>query len=58
MEPAETIDVDSRTVWCDGGDGALGHPRVWLEMGPADHVDCPYCGRRFRVKEGVKSSAH
>ncbi|OYX96190.1 MAG: hypothetical protein B7Y78_03960, partial [Caulobacter sp. 35-67-4] len=26
---------------------ALGHPRVWLEMGAAGFVDCPYCDRRF-----------
>ena len=58
MEPVETISVDSRRVWCDGGDGALGHPRVWLEMGRADHTDCPYCGRRFIVKEGAKSGTH
>ncbi len=28
----ETIHVDSRTVACDGGDGPLGHPRVWLHI--------------------------
>ena len=28
----ETIVVDSRVVSCDGGDGPLGHPRVWLRI--------------------------
>jgi uncharacterized Zn-finger protein len=58
MEPVETISVDSRRVCCDGGDGALGHPRVWLEMGRADHIDCPYCGRRYVLKEGAHAAAH
>ncbi|MEQ1509946.1 MAG: zinc-finger domain-containing protein [Sphingopyxis sp.] len=27
---------------------ALGHPRVWLQIDPADgFVDCGYCDRRF-----------
>ena len=32
---------------CDGGGGALGHPRVYLEMGDETFVECPYCDRRF-----------
>jgi uncharacterized Zn-finger protein len=43
----EIITVRSRRVACDGVGGALGHPRVWLEMGEADYVECGYCDRRF-----------
>jgi len=43
----ETIAVRSGRVACDGVGGALGHPRVWLEMGEAAFVECPYCDRRF-----------
>ena len=43
----ETIMVRSHRVACDGVGGALGHPRVWLELGAAGFVDCPYCDRRF-----------
>ena len=43
----EVIVVKSRRVACDGVGGALGHPRVWLEMGEASFVECPYCDRRF-----------
>jgi hypothetical protein len=39
--------VSSHRLWCDGGGGALGHPRVYLEMGGAGFVECPYCDRRF-----------
>jgi uncharacterized Zn-finger protein len=31
----ETIEVRSGRIACDGVGGALGHPRVWLEMGEA-----------------------
>jgi uncharacterized Zn-finger protein len=46
-EPPEVIAVSSHRLWCDGGSGALGHPRVYLEMGGAGFVECPYCDRRF-----------
>ena len=40
----ETKIVESYRVSCDGGEGALGHPRVWLQI-PSDAgwVECPYC---------------
>ena len=43
----EIVTVTTRRIACDGGGGALGHPRVYLEMGEADFVECPYCDRRF-----------
>ena len=30
--PTETIHVNHPVVACDGGDGALGHPRVFLRI--------------------------
>lgn len=40
--------VDDYRVSCDGGEGALGHPRVWLQI-PYEHgwVECPYCDARL-----------
>ncbi|HEX3917452.1 MAG TPA: zinc-finger domain-containing protein [Caulobacteraceae bacterium] len=43
----EVVVVRSRRVACDGVGGALGHPRVWLEMGDAGWVECGYCDRKF-----------
>jgi uncharacterized Zn-finger protein len=43
----EVIKVRSHRVACDGVGGALGHPRVWLEIGGDAFVECPYCDRRF-----------
>jgi uncharacterized Zn-finger protein len=52
LPPAEVVVVRSRRVACDGVGGALGHPRVWLEMGEADFVECGYCDRRFVLAKG------
>ena len=49
---AEVITVRTARIACDGVGGALGHPRVWLEMGEADFVECPYCDRRFVLAHG------
>ena len=48
----EEIVVRTRRIACDGVGGALGHPRVWLEMGEGAFVECPYCDRRFRLAKG------
>lgn len=48
----ETVLVRSGRIACDGVGGALGHPRVWLEMGEATFVECPYCDRRFVLAAG------
>jgi uncharacterized Zn-finger protein len=50
--PVETIHVDDRVVACDGGVGALGHPRVWLRI-ITDHTMCPYCSRMFVLNDGA-----
>jgi uncharacterized Zn-finger protein len=50
--PAEEILVRSRRVSCDGVGGALGHPRVWIELGGDNVGECPYCDRRFVLAGG------
>jgi uncharacterized Zn-finger protein len=49
----ETIEVSERRVSCDGGGGALGHPKVYLQIGEEGFVECPYCDRRFVLKAGA-----
>ncbi len=40
----ETKIVDQWRVACDGGEGALGHPRVYLSLPhESGKVECPYC---------------
>ncbi|MFA7439613.1 MAG: zinc-finger domain-containing protein [Sphingomonadaceae bacterium] len=56
--PPETRIVTSRRVACDGDEGPLGHPRVWLQIDARDYVDCPYCDRRFQLAEGAGDDHH
>lgn len=51
--PIDAPETQVVTTWklaCDGGDGALGHPRVWLTI-PADTgwVECGYCDKRYVI---------
>jgi uncharacterized Zn-finger protein len=57
LEAPETVEVDTEVVSCDGG-GALGHPRVWLNMEGKGEIDCPYCDRRFVLRRGARAAAH
>jgi uncharacterized Zn-finger protein len=53
LAPPEVIEVDDTRVACDGGGGALGHPRVFLQIGEENFVDCNYCDRRFVPRAGA-----
>lgn len=51
IEPIEIVEVKSHTIACDGGKGALGHPKVYLEIASdKSDVMCPYCSRLFVLK--------
>jgi uncharacterized Zn-finger protein len=53
LDPPGVVVVDTTRVACEGSGGALGHPRVYLEMGDEHFVDCGYCDRRFVLREGA-----
>jgi len=53
FDAPETFEVTSPSVSCDGGGGALGHPKVYLQIGEEGFIDCPYCDRRFVLKTGA-----
>ncbi|XP_026112200.1 NADH dehydrogenase [ubiquinone] iron-sulfur protein 6, mitochondrial [Carassius auratus] len=43
--------VESRVVSCDGGGGALGHPKVYINLDKETKVGtCGYCGLQFKQK--------
>jgi len=50
LREPETVVVDKHRVSCDGGADADGHPKVFMDMGQADKVECKYCGKRFVFK--------
>lgn len=48
LPPPEVKVVEAWRVSCDGGEGALGHPRVWYTIPPDEgFIDCGYCDARF-----------
>ncbi|MEM1277358.1 MAG: zinc-finger domain-containing protein [Pseudomonadota bacterium] len=53
IEAPETEEVTKTRISCDGGGGALGHPLVWLTIGPDGYVECPYCDKKFILKSGA-----
>jgi uncharacterized Zn-finger protein len=56
-EPTEIIHVKTTAVSCDGGNGAYGHPRIYLKI-LDKQIMCPYCSRLFVLEPGAIDSAH
>lgn len=56
MTPFETIAVEGRVAACNGGEGPLGHPRVYLNLMPTGKVECPYCSRLY-VNPAIEAAA-
>jgi uncharacterized Zn-finger protein len=56
VTPTEIIHVEDRTVACDGGNTALGHPRVFLYI-DGNQVMCPYCSRLYVLRAGAGHGA-
>lgn len=59
IEAPETEVVHTRRIACDGGEGALGHPRVWLTI-PEEPgwVECGYCDKRFVLAADAVDDDH
>lgn len=57
-DPPELIVVQSPRVACDGGQGAAGHPLVFMQMGPEGFVECGYCDRRFVLSPDAADDDH
>ncbi|KAF7339479.1 hypothetical protein MSAN_02162200 [Mycena sanguinolenta] len=39
--------VEGRRAVCDGGDGPLGHPKIYINLDLPGPRSCGYCGLRF-----------
>ena len=58
LETPEVIKATGTRVACNGGGGALGHPRVFLTFGPDGRVVCPYCSRVYEQEAGGDDGHH
>jgi len=57
IDAPETEIVSTTRIACDGGQGGLGHPRVWLMIPPdKGWVECGYCDKRY-IHEDFAESA-
>ncbi|MBC6407128.1 MAG: zinc-finger domain-containing protein [Rhodobacteraceae bacterium] len=57
IEAPEVKVVDGYRVACDGGEGALGHPRVWLSISPqVGFVECGYCDCKYVHRAHAKGA--
>ena len=56
-ERRETITVTTDRVACDGGGGALGHPRVYLTIGEDGKAVCGYCDRTYVKKDASAATS-
>ena len=55
---SEVIEVDTTSVGCDGGGGALGHPLIYIPIGADGTGECGYCDRKFVLKAGARRGGH
>lgn len=53
IDAPEVEEVTTTRVSCNGGGGALGHPLVWMSIGPDGWVECSYCDKRFVLARGA-----
>ena len=58
MVPFETVEIDAMVTACNGNGGALGHPRVFLNLAPSGQVECPYCSRQFVNRAAAHGGGH
>ena len=45
------VPADAETISCNGGGGALGHPKVYYTFHNQDEVVCGYCDRLLTKKD-------
>ncbi len=57
VEAPETKIVDTKKVSCDGDEGPMGHPRVYLTMDTEGKVECPYCDRLYILQGGPSDTS-
>lgn len=48
MNNIETVKVNTYSVYCNGKDQILDHPKVYLEIDKINGFTiCPYCSKKF-----------
>lgn len=59
VTPSQRIEVQRRSIPCDGEGETGGHPRIWLRINDgAQDVTCPYCSITYVLAEGAGGDDH
>jgi len=56
-EGLQKIEVGSKEFMCIGALPPFDHPHVFLDLGDADEIICPYCSTLFRHDPSLDSHA-
>ena len=51
------IEIGAREFMCIGALPPFDHPHVYLDLGDADEIICPYCSTLFRYDPGLDPHA-
>jgi uncharacterized Zn-finger protein len=49
------IDIGAKEFMCIGAKPPFDHPHVFLDMGTASEIICPYCSTLYRNKASLKA---
>jgi NADH dehydrogenase (ubiquinone) Fe-S protein 6 len=58
VQEEPVFSTDKRTIYCDGGNGALGHPKVYINLDKPETAICGYCGKQFIKKTSEGHASH
>lgn len=51
------IEIGTHEFMCVGATPPFDHPHVFLDMGDADEIICPYCSTLYRLDHSLNSHA-
>jgi uncharacterized Zn-finger protein len=49
-----SIEIGARTFMCIGAKPPFDHPHVFIDMGAADEIVCPYCSTLYRFNARLR----
>ena len=51
------VRIGAKEFMCEGASAPFDHPHVYLDMGDADEIVCPYCSTLFRYDPSLSPGA-
>lgn len=50
----DAIEIGAREFMCIGARPPFDHPHIFLDLGTADEIVCPYCSTLYRFNAGLR----